>query len=660
MSLLRQVTLSGRLWRATIGRVVLLLLVLLLLALAAPRLSFIEVRALDVLYALRPPREPDPRIEIVDIGGDPNVYEYLRDPRESPTDGCETPRLAYAEAVRRLSRWGAKVIVFDLMFSRSCKYEDEKLATAFRDAGNVIVAASTKTKPGAVGLQDPVAPINTAVRAVGSPVAHQPNATVRSIPLVVRDRDSGREYQALSLLALQCFNGEEPGKAVLAENHWLLTGNLRVPVLSGERIHLLNLGDAADSGESEESGASAVAVVQGSNVEQIPRLNTWAALMVNWVGPEGTIPPYRLSELLAIEDDDQGHALFGGKAVIIGKADWDVHWTAVGAMPGLEVQANTLQTLMSGDFIRPISPWGMMALLAAFTLATSGAVRRFKGIRGIGAALLLMIAAVVLARQLLLERGIWMYMFCCELGIGLTWGATTAAESGKVTALLTRFVPSFIGTPEAPGLGEVRTMDASILFSDIRGYTGIAEQLSAANTLTMLSAYQSAVEDVITSYGGTIVKTPGDAILAVFWKDVRDLNHATCALRSGQEMLRGLPMMGRTWQAVGVKLAIGIGIDAGPVAMGVVGKRHLEPTVIGDPVNVAQRLESLTKTLNYPLIFSENIRERLREHLDAQCLDEVTIRGRQTPLRVHGLAGPVGPTQGLEQNVDPVGKERTE
>jgi class 3 adenylate cyclase len=632
--------------------------IVFVVALLAPRLSFIEVRALDVLYALRPARQPDPRIELIDSSGDASVYDWLRDPREPSGSGCKIPRRAYAEAARRLSRWGAKVIVFDIWFERSCEYEDERLAEAFGEAGNVIVAATTKTKPGAVSLQGPVSPINEAVWAVGSPVGLQPNETLRSMPLLLRDRDTGQEYLALSLVAFQYFEGEEAGSAQVEEGRWLLTAGRRVPVLSGEKIHLLGSGAGAAAGEADASAV--VQVVQGDNVEHIPGLKTWNTLLVNWVGPEGTFHPHHLSDVLAMEDDKAGRRLFGGKVVIVGEMDWDAHWTAVGDMPGPEVQANALNTLMSGEFIRPISSRAMLGVLLILVLATSSAVRRFRGIRAAGAVLFLVVASVVLARQLLMDRGLWMYVFYCQLGIGLPWGVTVAAKSDKVTSLLTRFVPSFMGKPETPGVGEVREMDASILFSDIRGYTGMAEQFSAAETLTMLSSFQGAMEDIITRHGGTIVKTPGDAILAVFWEDVNGHNHAACALRSGQEILRELPRLGRSWEEAGAKLAIGIGIDAGQVAMGLVGKRHLEPTVIGDAVNVAQRLETLTKTLECPLVFSENVRERLREEVAAVCFDEVTVRGRETPLRVFGVPGPGEPPQKPGPDVDLVGKEKTE
>ncbi len=624
--------------------------------LLAPRLSFVEMRALDGLFGLIPAQGLHPSIEVIDIGDDPGAYEHLRVPLDSASEGCEIPRRAYAEAARRLSQWGAKVIVFDLMFRRSCKYEDEELAEAFRQAGNVVVAASTKTKPGAVGFEEPVKPLGGAVWAVGSPVAHQPNETVRSMPLVVRDRDSGQEYLALSLLAFQRFIGVEPSDIELREGRWLVTAERKVPLLSGEEIHLLS---RSGEGERDESAVAAVEVIRGSEVEEVPALTTWNTLLINWAGPHGTIQPRLLSEVLDISDDAEGRALFEGKAVIVGKMDWDVHWTAVGAMPGPEVQANALHTLISGKFIRPMAPWSYLALLLVFAAATAVGVRRFKGWRSIGTVLVLMVLAVVVARQLLVQRGVWMYLFYCELGVLLAWGMTTVAESDKVTALLARFVPAFIGEPTVPRLGEVRTLDASILFSDIRGFTGTAEQLSAEDMLTMLSTYHSAVEDIITAHGGTIVKTPGDAILAVFWQELRGVNHAACALQAGQEILADVPTFARAWEAAGVALEIGIGINAGPVAIGLVGKHHLEPTVIGDPVNVAQRLEDLTKTLGYPLIFSESVHVRLHEDVEAVSLDEVTLRGRQMPIRVYGVVGPEDFSQLPEQDVDHADRERT-
>lgn len=639
-------------WRSVASLAATSLLTVVVLVVLAPRLSFIEVRVLDLLYRMIPAGSADPRIVLVDVGDDPSAYEQWRAEGDAPPAGCEIPRRAYAEAVRRLSRWGAKAVVFDLMFMRPCQYEDAELAQAFQQARNVIVAASTKAKPGAVGLAPPVPPLDQAVWGVGSPAAHQPNETVRSVPLVVRDRDSGDEYLALSLLAFQRFMDLEPAQMQLSDGRWLLAADRRVPLISGESIRLLPLGGSEGR---PDTAVAAVEVVRGGNVEEVPQLTTWNAMLINWVGPKGTIAPLLLSDVLAM-DEISGPEQFEGKAVIIGRMDWDEHWTAVGAMPGPEVQANALNTLLSGAFVRAmypsVSPWVFLAVLAAFAAVTTLAVRRLRGFRATLSVIGLIVVAVVLSRQLLVARGLWLYPFYCGASVLLAWGFTTASKSEKVTSMLSRFVPSFIGQPGARGLGEVRTLDATMLFSDIRRYTGISEQLAAEQMLALLSSYRSAVEDIIAKHGGIIIKTPGDAILAVFWQEIGGVNHAASAVEAGREILENMPALAEAWESAGVGFEIGIGINAGSVAMGLVGKRQLEPTVIGDAVNVAQRLETLTKDLGYPLIFSESVREQLHQDVGATPLDEVTVRGRTLPVKIYGVAGPDGPSRPPEQDAN--------
>jgi adenylate cyclase len=121
-------------------------------------------------------------------------------------------------------------------------------------------------------------------------------------------------------------------------------------------------------------------------------------------------------------------------------------------------------------------------------------------------------------------------------------------------------------------------------------------------------------------------------------------------MRAGLEVLSNLPSLAEAWAAAGVELDIGIGINSGPVAMGLVGKRHLEPTVIGDAVNLSQRLEALTKEVGYPLVFSEAVRLMLQEEVEAVCLGDVTVVGRQVPVKCYGVAGPKGFGSRAEQS----------
>ena len=158
--------------------------------------------------------------------------------------------------------------------------------------------------------------------------------------------------------------------------------------------------------------------------------------------------------------------------------------------------------------------------------------------------------------------------------------------------------------------------------------------------MVLVGKVNKEIVGLIARHGGSVVKTPGDAVLAAFWRDHRRANHATCALRAGQEILANLPALSRAWESSGLGLEFGIGINSGTVAMGLVGKHHLEPTVVGDAVNVAQRLETLTKDAGYPLIFSESVRAQLQEDVGAVSLDEQALKGRQVPVQCYGLPGP--------------------
>ena len=621
-------------WRSVASPLVTALLTVLILILLAPRVGFIEMLVSDVMARLASKGPATSAVELVDIGSDPAPYERLRRPGDAPPNGCEIPRRAYAQGAKRLARWGAKVVVFDLMFHRSCPYEDAELAKTFAQAGNVVVAATARVKPGVVGLSPPVKPLAGAVVGAGAPVAHRPNATVRSIPLVVRDDGTGAEYLALSLLGYLKYAGLDTRQVTLAEGKWLEAGGRRVPLLPGEQVCLLPVGSRSAPRAVGADAGSGLTVMSGS-ATAAPAARTWNVMLVHWAGPENTLVPRHLSDILKMSEAD-GRSTFAGKAVLIGRMDWDAHWTSMGSMSGPEIQASALQTLLSRDFIQPLPTWLSLLLLSLIAFATAWVAEQFKGLRAVGAIVLLVLAVSVLAFELRVERGLWMYLFLSGCGVLLASVVTLI----KSSALLGQFLPDFLGTGATLRPGEVRSLDASLLFADIRGYTTTAENMDSQDMLQMLNLFHSAVEDIIARHGGSVVKTPGDAVLAAFWRDHRRANHATCALRAGQEILANLPALSRAWESSGLGLEFGIGINSGTVAMGLVGKHHLEPTVVGDAVNVAQRLETLTKDAGYPLIFSESVRAQLQEDVGAVSLDEQALKGRQVPVQCYGLPGP--------------------
>lgn len=628
----------GNILRSAVGSPpVIAAIVVLLLLIFSRSLSFIEWRAYDLLWKLTPASGLDERVVVIDMGK--NNAEY--DPyRPAPVDGgptcsCDesTPRAVYAEAVNRLADWGAKVVVFDLYFSRACPLEDPALAEAFKDAGNVVVAATTEIISDVVLFDDPASGLGKedTAWAVASPVASKPNQDIRSVPMRIIDVET-RDRLALSLQGFMRFAGVGPEEYEMAENGDLLVAGARVPLLSGEEIPLLRPGgptetDTIDTGVELKKGSAKVL------------LESWHAMLINWSGPPGTIEPMPMTDVLEM-GPEMGRAAFEGKAVIIGDEEWDQKQTAVGPMPGPQIQANALHTLISGRFIRPTNQWLYLLWLLLLGSLSSWSVRRIKALRTPYVLALLLMLSYGLAQQLLSRWQILHYPFFSIACVGASWGATLAVHSGALGNLLRRLVPKFMAGTGAQDLREIRTTEATVLFSDIRNFTTISEKLGAESMMGLIGEYRRQVEKTIGAHGGTIVVTPGDAILAVFWQDHDGANHATSALRSGREVLTNLPEWATSWEAEGVPLDIGVGINTGTVAMGALGEEDMHVTVIGDAVNVAARLESLTKDLGRKLIFGDETRLQLQEEVDPVFLDEVTVKGREEPLKVYGVPDP--------------------
>ena len=254
--------------------------------LLATRLSFIEMKVLDVVLRATCPRQQPSGVEVVDVGSDSSRYEGLRCRGDSPLDGCNVPRIAYARATERLSRWGAKATIFDLMFARRCRYEDAELARAFAAAGNVIVCATSATRPGAVALTPPVSPLAESAWGICAPVVDRPNGTVRSVPLAVQAENTGAEYLALSLLGFLRLQGLRPDDVRRGEGDALDVGGTRVPTVSGEQVSLLPLRAPDEAPVSATPDAAALQVVSGS-ATAVSTVSSRSVMLIRWAGARG-------------------------------------------------------------------------------------------------------------------------------------------------------------------------------------------------------------------------------------------------------------------------------------------------------------------------------------------------------------------------------------
>jgi len=183
----------------------------------------------------------------------------------------------------------------------------------------------------------------------------------------------------------------------------------------------------------------------------------------------------------------------------------------------------------------------------------------------------------------------------------------------------------------------------TILFSDLIGFTTLSEKADPEVLVTQLNEYLSRMTSVIFGNGGTLDKFIGDAIMAV-WGNVRSLGTAqdakSCA-RAALGMRRELSQLNQNWRGQGrMGLGMGIGVNHGEVVVGNIGSHErMDPTVIGDAVNLASRLEGLTRTYGVDILIGASAAELVRDEVYLRSVARVQVKGKTKPVDVFTLIG---------------------
>lgn len=213
-----------------------------------------------------------------------------------------------------------------------------------------------------------------------------------------------------------------------------------------------------------------------------------------------------------------------------------------------------------------------------------------------------------------------------------------AEEKEKRSSLGRYFSPAVAERILRTGSSEVgETKNITVLFSDIRGFTSMSEHLPGKNVVLLLNEYLSVMTEVIFRNGGTLDKFMGDGILAYFGAPIDVERHAGNAVRCALDMLKELEKLNETRESRGEEaLKIGIGLHTGPAILGSIGpESRKEYTVIGDTVNTASRIESLTKETGSPILVSESARISAGNDFAWKDAGEMPVRGRTETVRLY-------------------------
>jgi adenylate cyclase len=181
--------------------------------------------------------------------------------------------------------------------------------------------------------------------------------------------------------------------------------------------------------------------------------------------------------------------------------------------------------------------------------------------------------------------------------------------------------------------------EITVVFADIRGFTTIAEHLAAEEVVKFLNECFSMLSSIIFKYNGTIDKYIGDCIMFFWNAPVEQLDHPYLAVKCVIEMFYELNKLNQIYQfPFGFKIRMGAGINTGEAVVGNIGSAQLmEYTAVGDTVNVASRLQELTKEFNVPIIISEYVNEKVKDRISTTPLGKVILRGRQQEIEIFGI-----------------------
>ena len=378
-------------------------------------------------------------------------------------------------------------------------------------------------------------------------------------------------------------------------------------------------------------------------------------IAINYAGPPGTFPRVSLADVegaVKAGNKQQLHDWMAGKIVLIGTDFVDDRfptpfYTTLDVKsntPGVEIHANTLQTLLQRNFLLPVAFWArvlalLLATIITVLLATSLTTGRAVGL------ILLELAAILVSTHLLFLRGLVLStsemilaMMICVVA-SVVYRFSTAEKRGQ---LFHRAVSLFVGKQLARSLEETEAIGLSgkrltvtILFTDIRGFTAFTEKVCEEQgpeaVVQMLNEYMKEMCAIIVKYHGNVNKFIGDGILAVFSDEDEGAvlgDHPVRAVQCATEMVT-LPGRFET----------GSGIHTGQAVVGNVGSADkMEYTVLGDTVNLASRLESLNKEHHTKLLMSGVTQSLLGDAVETAHLADVPVRGKALPIALFTVA----------------------
>ena len=627
--------------------------------LTRPWLENAELRLVDSRFLLRGPRPPADierlKKQLTIVAMDDSVTRRY---------GRVLPRELHAQLVNQLKRDGASAVIFDVLFidpDRKDPAGDAQFARSVRAAGNVFLPfddnSSELTAPTTraalrnklawpiaptqndeiVRLQPPYPALFAAMRGGGHVATKSDNdSRFRSAILLL---ESGAVYPHVALDAVAQTRWKIGRASWKLEGHFLRAGTHRIGPLERRPLQRTAL---EQSGGIENAGAAWMLPL-----DFIGGRDVMARLTLPYETALAGRAPDRIKDHIVIVGDyatgtpDLRPGPFDTREVFL----------------GVQTNATLIANLLDNDFLRP-SPrnfdlaftllCGIMAGAIALALRPGWSLPLAcaLGLLVIGGSLLVFDAGITL------ETTTPLLAVALNYTVFSAYRLTARDKSARASEAALRETQTLLGhmvnprlalelasSPEARlNLAIGARREISVLFCDIRGFTAWSEVQTPEEVKTRLDEYFPTMCEICEDdFDGFIDKFIGDAIMVV-WNAHKDHpDHAQRATRAALSMQRALISMNEGWRRQGVQeFQIGIGIASGQAIFGTFGapSRKVQPTVVGDTVNLAARLESLTKEYG-PVLVSAPTFDDLGPEFECQFAGEVNVRGKALAQKIY-------------------------
>lgn len=589
----------------------------------------IENKALNQLFELRGGRPTFDDILIVTI--DDDTFSSL-------DTNWPFPRDYYARVINNLEKAGAKLIIFDVLFTESSDAAKDSILTEVASSYNNIVFAGKLNKqveqmfessqiikpiPSILEKNIPWGLVN---------ITYDRDGFVRNYNLYQKHDD--KMYFPLGIVALSHLNQTD-------SFGW----ESKIKVFPDRML------------------------VNGYEIKK----QTRNSLMINYYGGRGSFETVSFGNVIDdVEfemptfdidafEDEMNTGKFKDKIILIGSTSEELHdnfatpFFENGQLtPGVEIHANFLEMVLHNDYLYRVNYIYVLAIHLLLLLIVFFVNSLFKPQITFILNSILILSSMFVSYYLFEHKNIIFSVFEVPMILIFIYVVTlvihyirSAKERQMIKNAFQHYmdpelVNHLLQHPSNLKSGGSRE-NISVLFSDIRSFTTYTETHETKQTVAILKEYLTAMVNVIKRNGGTFDKFVGDEIMAIFGYPAKLENHALNACKAALEMRREVKRLHEEWKIRKVDpVEMGIGVNSGEALVGNLGSEYIyDYTAIGDTINLGARLEPLCKVYDtaQKIIISEFTVEMVKDFIEVNYLDDVKVKGKDISVKIYEVIG---------------------